>query len=82
MFTVFAGLVKYPYTKNSEHDLHRQRHLPIVTSQWVFTVMSLDHCPCFYAMLQYRFDVDFNVVSVRFRVYWENSNIINGSSNT
>ncbi len=24
--------------------LPRQHYLPIVTSQWVFTVMSLDHC--------------------------------------
>ncbi len=25
--------------------LPRQCHLPIVTSQWMFTVMTLDHCP-------------------------------------
>ncbi len=30
--------------------LPRQRHLPIVTSQWVFTVTSLDLCPSSHFM--------------------------------
>ncbi len=30
--------------------LPRQHHLPIVTSQWAFTVTSLDHCPLSHFM--------------------------------
>ncbi len=30
--------------------LPRQHHLPIVTSQWVFTVTSLDYCPSSHFM--------------------------------